>query len=65
MRHEPLPDISEGDPAVGYADWKERPTTVLEAVDRLLDPFGLEVVEFDTGGDWHEFRIEKRKVGDK
>jgi hypothetical protein len=43
--------------ALQGVDWKESPQSVLESVDLLLNPFGLEVVIFDTGSDEYDFLI--------
>lgn len=45
---------------IGWADWKENPNSVLEEVDRLLEPLGLEVVIFTIDGDDYRFSIWKR-----
>jgi len=43
--------------AVQMVDWKDRPNEVLEAVDRQLRVFGLEVVEANFNGDAHVWFI--------
>ena len=48
--------------AVGSVDWKEHADTILEIVDDQLAPFGLEIVQYDTHGDYYMWRIEKRAV---
>ena len=44
----------------GVADWAETPDEVLEAVDKLLAPYGLEVVYLETPDDAHCFLVERR-----
>ena len=51
-------------------DYKDSPDDVMEQVHQFLKPFGLEVVEYNTGGDSHHAfnirRIEKKaKKGKK
>lgn len=41
-------------------DWKDSPMVVLEAVDRLLAPRGLEVVLTDSQSDTYHFKIDQR-----
>jgi hypothetical protein len=50
------------DEAVGSVDWKEHANTILEIVDDQLAAFGLEIVQYDTDGDYYMWRIEKRAV---
>jgi hypothetical protein len=50
------------DEAVGSVDWKEHADTILEIVDDQLATCGLEIVEYDTDGDYYMWRIEKRAV---
>ena len=50
------------DEAVGSVDWKEHADTILEIVDDQLAAFGLEIVQYDTHGDYYMWRIEKRAV---
>lgn len=45
---------------VGGADWKESVATVLDVIDGLLEPHGLEIVQFDTGADDYAFKVENR-----
>lgn len=63
MRIIPMPadddEFNDDDPAVRLLDWKDTPETVIEAIDDLLKPFGLEVVQFDTKADYHLLKIEK------
>jgi len=51
------------DPEEGWAsvDWKEASVDVFEEIDKLLEPFGLEVVMGDNRDDQFWFRIEKRE----
>lgn len=49
---------------VTFEDWKARPDEVLEAVDKQLKAFGLEVVMHDDGSDSYVWRIVPR-VGKK
>ena len=49
------------DATVRTLDWKAGAGDVLEAVDSLLAPLGLEVVQYDTQSDTYVFRIEKRQ----
>ena len=44
-------DAGEIDGPVGYVSWKGSPWDVLEEVDELLKPFGLEVVQIGAGSD--------------
>jgi hypothetical protein len=46
------------------ADWKDRPETVLESVDLQLSRYGLEIVMYDTGGDWYEWGIQPVQVSE-
>lgn len=48
--------------SIGGADWKESIATALDVIDGLLEPHGLEVVQFDTAADDYAFKIEKRTV---
>jgi hypothetical protein len=50
------------DEAVGSVDWKEHADTILEIVDDQLAAFGLEIVQYETHGDYFMWRIEKRAV---
>jgi hypothetical protein len=50
------------DEAVGSVDWKEHADTILEIVDDQLAAFGLEIVQYDTHGDYYMWRIEKPAV---
>ena len=50
------------DEAVGSVDWKEHADTILEIVDDQLAAFGLEIVQYETDGDYYMWRIEKRAV---
>lgn len=54
-------DAEDGDPTLGYNDWKDSPSDVLDRVDELLRPYGLEVVMLDTGSDDYQYRIAKRE----
>lgn len=47
------------DETVRRVDWKAAPHDVLEALDGLLSPHGLEVVNYDTGGDEYAFKVER------
>lgn len=61
MRTIPEPaDLPEDDRTSRIADWKEGPADVLESVDDLLKPHGLEIVLLDTRSDYYRFRVEKR-----
>ena len=44
--------------AVQLVDWKARPNEVLDAVDKQLRAFGLEVVDCNFDGDAHMWYIE-------
>lgn len=55
-------DIIGEDFECGFADWKDKPQTVLEEVDRLLKEHGLEVHNFETNADHYEFAIRKREA---
>ena len=48
------------DESVGVVDWKAYADEILQTVDRQLAPFGLEVVEYEHGGDYYMWCIEKR-----
>lgn len=54
-------NYDDEDPTIGWADWKESPENVLDVIDGLLEPYGLEVVLFDIGDDNYFFKIEKRQ----
>ncbi len=41
-------------------DWKERPDAVMHSVNATLARFGLEVINHETGGDFHAFSIQKK-----
>lgn len=43
-------------------NWDDSPKTVLEMVDELLAPHGLEIVRFETGADDYLFQIKKREL---
>jgi hypothetical protein len=43
-------------------DWKENPESVLDSVDYLLKPFGLEVVMYETHADDYVWEIAKREA---
>lgn len=43
-----------------HADWKDAADVVLEAVDQLLAPHGLEVVVSDDRSDTYHFKIDQR-----
>jgi hypothetical protein len=47
---------------IGSADWRGSPTEVLDHVDELLKPHGLEIVMLSEGfaTDCHYWRIEPR-----
>ena len=62
MRTIPEPDggVPDDEPGTALIDWKDAPETVLEHVDYLLKDHGLEVVQYDTGADYHLVRIEQR-----
>jgi hypothetical protein len=54
-----LPDeLSVPEHQVGLADWREPPHEVLDHVDELLKPYGLEVVMLPQGDDAYYWRIE-------
>lgn len=48
---------------VQYTDWKAYVDEVLEKVDEQLAAFGLEVVEYEHGGDYYQWHIEQRVPG--
>lgn len=52
------------DDSVCTVDWKEHASSVLEAIDFQLEPFGLEIVQYETGCDEYMWRIDKRMVVD-
>jgi hypothetical protein len=56
-----MPEDYENLPGVEMADWKESVDEVLKSIDKQLKPFGLEVVEIDTGSDTYAWYIEKIK----
>jgi hypothetical protein len=56
MSHEQLSDAGK----LGTCDWKAAPADVLEQIDKLLKPHGLEVVLFEARGDEYEFTITAR-----
>lgn len=47
-------------PATESVDWKANPGDVLEAIDRLLEEHGLEILNYDTGADCYAFAVVKR-----
>ena len=49
------------DESFEVVDWKEKPGEVLESVDDLLKPFGLEVVMRDAQDDSFHFKILKKE----
>jgi len=57
MREGKKYEISE-DNADVIADWKDNPQDVMEAVDKELRQYGLEVVTHSTDGDYYAFSIE-------
>jgi hypothetical protein len=50
----------ERDKMVRSADWKVYADEVLQKVDEQLAAFGLEVFQYETGGDYYEWHIERR-----
>jgi hypothetical protein len=44
-------------------DWKDHADTILKQVGDQLRKFGLQVVMFDTGGDFYAWNIQKTKRG--
>jgi len=50
------------DESFEVVDWKEKPGEVLESVDDLLKPFGLEVVMRDAQDDSYHFKILKKEA---
>jgi hypothetical protein len=48
------------DASVGIVDWKAYAGEIFEILDRQLAAFGLEVVEYDQGGDYYMWCIERR-----
>ena len=50
------------DESFEVVDWKEKPGEVLESVDDLLKPFGLEVVMRDAQDDSFHFKILKKET---
>ena len=50
----------EDDEAVASIDWKAYADDILKLVDEQLTPFGLEVFQYDHGGDYYMWRIDKR-----
>ena len=50
----------ERDKMVRSADWKVYADDVLQKVDEQLAAFGLEVIQYETGGDYYEWHIERR-----
>src|SRR5512142_2171216 len=53
-------DQNEPDKMVCSADWKVYADDVLQKVDEQLAGFGLEVIQYETGGDYYEWHIERR-----
>jgi len=49
------------DESFEVVDWKEKPGEVLEYVDDLLKPFGLEVIMRDAQDDSFHFKILKKE----
>lgn len=54
-------DLSVERDLIGFADWRENPHDVLEHVDVLLKPHGLEIVILMQGDDSYYWRIEPRE----
>lgn len=56
-----IPDDADKDgeyaTSTAFADWKDAPGVVLDAVDDLLEAHGLEIVLLDTGSDTYAFRV--------
>ena len=50
----------DGDEAIASVDWKAYADDILKLVDEQLAPFGLEVFQYDHGGDYYMWRIDKR-----
>ncbi len=46
---------------IRIADWKERPNLILELIDSQLEDFGLEIISYNTRGDFYAWRIVKRE----
>jgi hypothetical protein len=64
MRTVPMPEggmPDEGQEGTAIVDWKESPHTVLDIVDDLLKPLGLEIIQYDTDTDCYWFRIGKKE----
>ena len=53
----------ERDKMVRSVDWKVYADDVLQKVDEQLVAFGLEVIEYEHGGDYYEWHIERRIPG--
>jgi len=54
-------DILLDDESFEVVDWKEKPGEVLESVDNILKPFGLEVIMRDAQDDSFHFKIGRRE----
>jgi hypothetical protein len=48
---------------VAFFDWKDTIGQSLDALDDLLKPHGLEIVNYDGGSDDYMIRVEKRTTG--
>ncbi len=63
MRTIPMPDggiPDDGQEGTAIVDWKESPSDVLDAIDILLKPHDLEIVQYETDSDCYWFRIDPR-----
>jgi hypothetical protein len=56
----PVTEFSDGE-AQPTLDWRADPMAVMEAIDKALEPFGLEIVLRDTHADYYEFAVDKRQ----
>ena len=54
----------EDDESIAVADWGDDPDTILESIDAQLAPFGLKIVQYDTGCGYYMWRIGKRNAKD-
>ena len=52
-------EVAELYESMNSADWKENPESVMETISKALTPFGLEIVQYNDGGDTYWFKIEK------
>ena len=48
-------------PGLVYVDWKVFSEEVLESIAEGLDPIGVDVIDYETGGDFWAFRFVNKE----